>query len=363
MRRKLFLKNQKGEGKLTERHNLNLPDNYQSYLDLRETEKAIKLIKDHFQTQFVNELNLQRVSAPLFVLGKTGVNDHLSGVEKPVRFRVKDIGEDAEIVQSLAKWKRMALADYGFRQGEGLYTDMNAIRPEEILDNLHSIYVDQWDWERVINREERNLDFLKMIVRKIYNVIHEKEAIICKEYPQLPGPNLPKEIFFVHTEELEEKYPEYSPKAREDAICKDKGAVFVIGIGAKLKSGEPHDGRAADYDDWITETVDGRKGLNGDIIVWNPVLQSSFELSSMGIRVDRESILKQLEIKGEMYKIKLDYHQKLLNNQLPLTIGGGIGQSRLCMLFLRKAHVGEVQSSIWPEDMVEVCKKKKIFLL
>ncbi len=357
------MRKQQGEGRMTDRRNLNLPDNYRSYLDLRETEKAIKLIKDHFQMQFVNELNLQRVSAPLFVLGRTGVNDHLSGVEKPVHFPVKDMGEEAEIVQSLAKWKRKALADYGFQQGEGLYTDMNAIRPEEILDNLHSIYVDQWDWERVISREEKNLNFLKTIVRKIYRVIYEKETMICMEYPQLPKPNLPKEIFFVHSEELEEKYPKYTPKEREDAICKEKEAVFVIGIGAKLKDGEPHDGRAADYDDWITETENGKKGLNGDIIVWNPMLQSSFELSSMGIRVDKESLLKQLEIKGEMYKTQLDYHQQLLNDQLPLTIGGGIGQSRLCMLFLRKAHVGEVQSSVWPEEMIEICKKKRIFLL
>lgn len=342
---------------------LTLPGGYKSHLNLRETEEAIKYIKDFFQRNIGKELNLTRVSAPLFVLSRTGINDNLSGVEKPVSFNVKDMNEKAEIVQSLAKWKRVALADYGFNHGEGLYTDMNAIRPDEDIDNLHSIYVDQWDWEKVINKEERNLEFLKYIVGKIYKVIRGTEKEVCQKYKQISGPPLPEYIHFIHSEELDERYPYLTPKEREDVICREKGAVFIIGIGAKLKNGKPHDGRAADYDDWSTETGEGKKGLNGDILAWYPLLNCAFELSSMGIRVDKGSLLRQLEIKGELNKVNLYFHQRLLRGELPLTMGGGIGQSRLCMFFLRKAHIGEIQSSIWPDEMKKVCKNNNIFLL
>lgn len=342
---------------------LTLPKGYKSILDLRETEEAIKCIKDFFQTKIVRELNLIRASAPVIVLSRTGINDNLTGIEKPISFDVADINEKVEIVQSLAKWKRIALADYGFQHGEGLYTDMNAIRPNERLDNLHSIYVDQWDWEKVIKKEERNLEFLRYIVRKIYKVIREIEKEVCQRYKQIPGPFLPDKIHFIHSEELEGKHPDFSPQEREDTICRERGAVFIIGIGAKLKNGKPHDGRAADYDDWSTETGTGKKGLNGDILVWYPILNCAFELSSMGIRVDKGTLLRQLAIKGELNKVNLYFHQRLLGGELPLTIGGGIGQSRLCMFYLRKAHIGEIQSSIWPDEMREVCKNNNIFLL
>jgi len=342
---------------------LTLPEEYESYLDLRETELAIKYIKDSFQVKLAGELNLQRVSAPLIALSDTGINDHLTGVEKPISFHIRDLNKQAEIVQSLAKWKRLALADYGFSHGEALYTDMNAIRPDEQLDNLHSIYVDQWDWEMVINEDERNLDFLRSIVKRIYKAIREEEKGICERYRQLHDPFLPKKISFIYSEELEERFPELSPAAREDAICKEKKAVFIVGIGAALKNGKPHDGRAADYDDWSTETGEGRKGLNGDILVWYPLLNCAFELSSMGIRVDKESLLRQLETKGETDKTNLYFHKRLLQGDLPLSIGGGIGQSRLCMFFLRKAHIGEVQSSIWPDEMRDACMKSNIYLL
>ncbi len=339
------------------------PEGYRSFLNLKESEKAIRYIKSLFQIRLAKKLNLSRVSAPLFVLSKTGINDHLSGVEKPIIFNIKHINENAEIVQSLAKWKRMALADYEFKHGEGLYTDMNAIRPDEKLDYLHSIYVDQWDWERIINKDERNLDFLKYIAERIYRVIKNTEREVCRKYKKLPGPFLPGSIYFVHSEKLRERYPDLSPFEREDAICKEKGAVFIIGIGAKLKDGMPHDERAADYDDWSTETTEGKVGLNGDIIVWYPILNCSMELSSMGIRVNKESLLRQLKIKNEMDKAKLYFHNKLLREDLPLTIGGGIGQSRLCMFFLRKAHIGEVQSSVWPDEMIMYCKERGIILL
>lgn len=341
----------------------NIPVFYNSALDLRETERAIKFIKSAFQDMLAEELNLARISAPILVLRKTGINDYLTGKEKPIRFNVSDMNEEAEIVQSLAKWKRVALADYGFAYGEGLYTDMNAIRPDEILDNLHSVYVDQWDWEKIIRNEERNLDFLTLMVRKIYKVIKEMEKLVCEQYKNLERPFLPEAIHFIHSEDLLEMYPDLSPKEREDAICREKGAVFIIGIGAGLKDGRPHDDRAADYDDWSTETGNGRRGLNGDIIVWYPLLQSAFELSSMGIRVDRDSLLKQLAIRREEDNVGLYYHRRLLEEELPLTMGGGIGQSRLCMLFLRKAHIGEVQSSVWPDEMIKICKERKIFLL
>jgi len=342
---------------------LTLPKGYKSYLNLIETEEAIKYIKDYFQANIAKELNLTRVSAPIIVLSRTGINDYLTGMEKPISFNITDMNEEAEIVQSLAKWKRVALAEYGFKHGEGLYTDMNAIRPDERLDNVHSIYVDQWDWERVIKNEERKLEFLKYIVRKIYKVIRETEKEVCQRYRQIPGPFLPDRIHFIHSEELEERYQDLSPQEREDAICREKGAVFIIGIGAELKSGRPHDGRAADYDDWSTETGEGKRGLNGDILVWYPLLNCAMELSSMGIRVDKESLLRQLKMKGELNRVNSYFHQRLLRGELPLTIGGGIGQSRLCMLFLRKVHIGEVQSSIWPDVMIKICKKNKIHLL
>lgn len=342
---------------------LTIPKGYKSHLNLRETEEAIKYIKDSFQIKLSKELNIKRVSAPIVVLSETGINDNLTGVEKPISFDVKTINKKAEIVQSLAKWKRMALADYGFKCGEGIYTDMNAIRPDERLDNLHSVYVDQWDWERIIKREERNLEFLKDIVQEIYEAFIETEREVCQRYEQIPGPFLPEKIHFIHSEELEERFPNLTPREREDAICKEVGAAFIIGIGSKLKNREPHDGRAADYDDWSTETAINKRGLNGDIVVYYPLLNLAFELSSMGIRVDKESLLRQLKIKGELNKVNLYFHQRLLQGELPLTIGGGIGQSRLCMLFLRKAHIGEVQSSIWSDEMKRVCENNNIFLL
>lgn len=343
--------------------NLQILENYVSHLNLKETEEAIKLVKDYFEVELANQLNLTRVSAPLFVAAGTGINDNLNGVERPVSFDMKNIsGVKAEIVQSLAKWKRMALARYEFSQGSGLYTDMNAIRRDEILDNLHSIYVDQWDWERVISEVERNLDFLKNIVRKIYEVLKETEMVVYKKFPRLQ-PFLRDEITFVHSEELQDKYPNLTPREREDAITKENGAVFVIGIGGKLADGNIHDGRAPDYDDWTTPTGENRKGLNGDIFVWNPVLEKSFEISSMGIRVNREALLEQLEIMGNEDRKELVWHKMLLEGKLPLSIGGGIGQSRLCMLLLQKAHIGEVQCGVWPEDMIRACEENNIFLL
>lgn len=333
---------------------LKLPRSYSPYLDVRETEVAIKLIKDSFQRKLSKALNLQRVSAPLMVNAHTGLNDNLNGVEKPVSFTTKD-GSQVEIVQSLAKWKREALHRYGFLPGEGIYTDMNAIRPDEVVDNLHSFYVDQWDWEIVITEAERNLPFLKRVVRKIYRIIRDTERDICKRFPSLPGPFLPSRIHFIHSEELQKMYPDLSPKEREDAVVKTFGAVFIIGIGYPLKDGLPHDGRAADYDDWITVTEKGYHGLNGDIIVYYPLLDQAVELSSMGIRVNSKSLLEQLDFRGELHKKDLPYHKRLLSGELPLTMGGGIGQSRLCMIFLRKVHIGEVQASVWPQETMEEC--------
>lgn len=343
--------------------NLIIPKNYKNLLDLRQTEKAIRIIKEFFQTNLAFELNLLRVTAPLFVKAGTGINDDLNGVELPVSFKIKALNNiNAEIVQSLAKWKRMMLADYGFQLGRGLYTDMNAIRPDEELDNLHSLYVDQWDWERVISENERTIDFLRCVVRKIYDVIRRTEKYICHNYPVIQ-PMLPEKITFIHSEELEQKYPSLRPIEREKEICKKHGAVFVIGIGGDLKNGEPHDGRAPDYDDWSTPSNGEYKGLNGDILVYYPILDCVYEISSMGIRVNKESLLKQLEISGVPEKKELYFHQRLLNGELPLSIGGGIGQSRLCMFFLQKAHIGEIQSSIWHDDMIKECKENKIFLL
>lgn len=304
-----------------------------------------------FQQNLSTELRLCRVTAPLFVLKGLGINDDLNGVERPVTFPIKDLGDaQAEVVHSLAKWKRLTLAEYEIEPAYGVYTDMNAIRADEELDNLHSLYVDQWDWEAVITKEDRTIAFLENIVRRIYGAILRTEFLACEHYPQLK-PFLPKEIHFIHAQDLLDMYPDLSPKEREDAICKKYGAVFVEGIGGKLSDGKKHDGRAPDYDDWSTVAENGKMGLNGDILIWYPVLGRSFELSSMGIRVDKESLLRQLKLEGKEDREKLYFHQQLLNDKLPLSIGGGIGQSRLCMVLLHKAHIGEIQASIWPEEM------------
>ncbi len=341
-----------------------IAENYQSKLPLRETERAIKFVKDYFQDHLSEALNLQRVSAPLFVLKGSGVNDDLNGVERKVSFPVKAANETiAECLFSLAKWKRMALAEYEFQQGEGLYTDMNAIRPdEESLDNLHSVYVDQWDWERIISGQERNLDFLKKIVRKIYRVLKNTETTVHEKYPQLT-PILPNEITFVHTEELFDEYPDLTAKEREDKALRKYGAVFLIGIGGTLPDGSIHDGRAPDYDDWTTPIGDGKKGLNGDILLWYPLLNRTFEISSMGIRVDKDALLRQLEIRNALDKKDQVWHKRLLNDEFPLCIGGGIGQSRLCMFFLQKLHIGEVHASVWPDDVLKGCEEAGVRLL
>ena len=333
------------------------PIAYQQLLDTKQTEQGIKLIKDFFQQNLSTELRLRRVTAPLFVLQGLGINDDLNGVERAVTFPIKDLGEArAEVVHSLAKWKRLSLAEYKIEPGYGIYTDMNAIRADEELDNLHSLYVDQWDWEAVIYKENRTIAFLKNIVERIYAAIRRTEYLVCETYPQIK-PFLPEKIHFIHAEELLQLYPEKSPKEREDAICEKYGAVFIIGIGGKLSNGEKHDGRAPDYDDWSTKGENGFAGLNGDILIWYPVLARSFELSSMGIRVDKESLLRQLKIEGQESRQGLYFHQQLLNGRLPLSIGGGIGQSRLCMVLLHKAHIGEIQASIWPEDMRQKCRE------
>ena len=340
-----------------------LPEGYTQNLSLRETEEAIKFIKDSFENRLAEALNLVRVTAPLFVASGTGVNDHLSGTERPVSFRIKAMDVEAEIVQSLAKWKRLALGTYGFGPGQGLYTDMNAIRPDEIPDNLHSVYVDQWDWERIVLPEERNVEFLRDVVTRIYGAIYDTERLVHARFPDLFAPTLPEQIHFVHSEDLERRYPGLTPKEREDAVCREMGAVFVIGIGAPLSDGRPHDDRAADYDDWSTQTSSNARGLNGDILVWYPLLSCAMELSSMGIRVDKAALQLQLEAKNELDKLQYAFHRSLMADELPLTIGGGIGQSRLCMLFLRCAHVGEVQASIWPPDMIEACRARGVRLL
>ena len=333
------------------------PKGYKALLDMRQTEQGIKLIKDFFQQNLSTELRLRRVTAPLFVLKGLGINDDLNGVERAVTFPIKDLGDAcAEVVHSLAKWKRLTLAEYQIAPGYGIYTDMNAIRADEELDNIHSLYVDQWDWEAVITREQRTVAFLKDIVRRIYCAIRRTEYLVCETYPQIK-PFLPDKIHFIHSEELLEMYPNLSAKEREDEICRKYGAVFIIGIGGKLANGEPHDGRAPDYDDWSTVAEDGRKGLNGDILIWYPVLERSLELSSMGVRVDAESLLRQLEMSGKSERSKLYFHKQLLEGNLPLSIGGGIGQSRLCMMLLQKAHIGEIQASIWSDEMRQECKQ------
>jgi aspartate--ammonia ligase len=326
------------------------PAGYKALLNLAQTELGIKKIKDFFQQNLSSELRLRRVTAPLFVLRGTGINDDLNGVERAVAFPVKDLGDaKAEIVHSLAKWKRLTLADYGIEQGYGIYTDMNAIRADEELGNFHSLYVDQWDWERVMGEGERTLDFLKEIVRRIYGALIRTEYMVYEMFPEIK-PVLPPSIFFIHAEDLLQQYPGFTPKEREDAITKAHGAVFIIGIGGCLSNGEKHDGRAPDYDDWSTP-ANGRMGLNGDLLVWDEVLNHALELSSMGIRVNKETLLYQLNVCQAEDRKELYFHKRLLNGELPQSIGGGIGQSRLCMFFLRKAHIGEIQASLWPDEM------------
>ena len=338
-------------------------ENYASCLDILETQKAIKLVKDTFEKELSEHLNLTRVSAPLFVTKNSGLNDNLNGVERPVSFDIKVIpNEEVEVVQSLAKWKRMALKKYGLKRFKGLYTDMNAIRRDEELDNLHSCYVDQWDWEKVIYKEDRNIEFLKGTVERIMKAIIATEKVVYEKYPNIK-PSIKAEPFFITTQELEYMYPDLTPKERENKITKEHKTVFLMQIGKPLSNGKPHDGRAPDYDDWITETGDGHRGLNGDLVVWNPVLKCAFELSSMGIRVSPESLGAQLAERGCTEREKLYFHSRLLAHNLPYTMGGGIGQSRLCMYFLRKAHIGETQVSVWPQDMIERCQKAGIQLL
>ena len=326
---------------------------YQSKLNLLDTEVAIKYIKDTFEKELARSLKLTRVSAPLFVLPETGLNDNLNGYERAVRFDVLCMGKDAEIVQSLAKWKRMALAKYGFEEGTGLYTDMNAIRRDEEVDAIHSIYVDQWDWEKIISKDERKLSYLKKTVKAIYKALLKLSLAVNKKYPELTQ-NLPKEITFISTKQLEKEYPDLTRKERENAVAKKYGAVFVYQIGWNLSDGKPHDGRSADYDDWK---------LNGDILLWYDVLNIALEISSMGIRVDADSLKEQLKKKNEEFKLDNPYCKDVISGKLPLTIGGGIGQSRLCMFFLNKAHIGEVQSSVWPEDCIKENAEKGIYLL
>lgn len=334
------------------------PKGYKNILGNQEdTEKAIRIVKDMFQDNLSAQLALLRVTAPMVVLTGTGLNDDLNGIERPVRFPIKSMNEaKAEVVHSLAKWKRFKLGEMNMQPGRGIYTDMNALRPDEELDNIHSIYVDQWDWEKVIRKEDRTLDFLKQTVKRIYEAIKVTENKLYVEFPQIK-PQLPEEIYFIHSEELLQLYPNMTAKERENEITRKYGAVFIIGIGGKLSNGEPHDGRAADYDDWSTKNSDGYEGLNGDIMLWNYVLDSAFEISSMGIRVDAESMERQLAIRNQEEKKELFFHKKLLGGELPLTIGGGIGQSRLCMFLLHKAHIGEIQSSIWSDEMRKECKE------
>ena len=327
-----------------------IPKGYKPLLDQRLTERAIKFVKDTFERELSGELRLSRVTSTLFVRANSGINDDLNGVERPVRFNVGNMNETPmEIVQSLAKWKRMALADHGFTPGTGLYTDMNAIRPDDDIDNIHSIYVDQWDWERVMDEGERNLDFLKTIVTKIYEAI-KRTAFLVSEYYPACSQKLPEKITFIHSEEARKLYPDLTPVQREKELARKYGAIFIIGIGMPLSDGVLHDGRAPDYDDWSTPNSDGYFGLNGDIIVWDSVRDDSLELSSMGIRVSKESLLEQLKIRGCEERRDLYWHKRLLAGEFPQTIGGGIGQSRLCMFLLRKAHIGEVQASVWPDE-------------
>ena len=332
---------------------LTIPQGYTAPLTNYELQRAIAFIKSTFQTNLSNALNLRRVSAPLFVADNSGLNDNLNGVERPVSFDIPDVGLNAEVVHSLAKWKRLALKRYGFHPGKGLYTDMNAIRRDEEGDNLHSVYVDQWDWEKIITREDRNVDYLKSSVRAIVGAVCETCEALDVAFPSLHG-KLDREVCFLTTQELEDRWPEKTPKEREDAICREHHTVFLMQIGGKLRSGEKHDGRAPDYDDWA---------LNGDILMWNPVLEKAFEISSMGIRVDEESLARQLKLAGCEERAELPFHRMLLNGELPLTMGGGIGQSRLCMLMIGTCHIGEVQASLWDEETLRGCEAAGITLL
>lgn len=339
-----------------------LPKDYESKLDVWETEHAIKFIKDTFQLALAAELKLRRITAPIVVPSGKGLNDNLNGSELPVSFKARVLdGEKAEIVQSLAKWKRYALWRHHIQPGMGIYTDMNALRPDETIDNIHSVYVDQWDWEKVITPEERTPERLQICVERIYAALKRTEFLLSEQFPRL-NTFLPEHIHFVHAEELRRQYPQLTPKERETIVAKEYGAVFIRGIGGALEDGSIHDDRSPDYDDWSTLADDGFAGLNGDIIVWNPVLQSAFEISSMGIRVDREALLRQLEIRKAEDRKELYFHSLLLNEQLPQTMGGGIGQSRLCMLLLQKCHIGEVQAGLWPAEMQEECEKAGVFL-
>lgn len=330
-----------------------IPEGYRPMLSLRDTQKAIKMTKDLFQTALAEALSLDRITAPLMVTEASGINDDLSGVERKVAFEMKEIGGVAEVVQSLAKWKRMALYRYGYEAGVGIYTDMNAIRRDDDVDNIHSVYVDQWDWERVITREERSLDFLKDIVSRIVRVLSDVKRALRKAYPVLSY-DISPDVYFITSEELLRLYPDMTAKERENAVTKEHGCVFIMQIGGALSNGERHDSRAPDYDDW---------SLNGDLLVWDPVLSLALEISSMGIRVDESSIVSQLRTAGAEERLRFPYHKMVKDGTLPLTIGGGIGQSRLCMLILEKAHIGEVQCSIWPEEMLAACKKHNIVIL
>lgn len=331
-----------------------IPKDYTPVIDYMESQRAIKKIRDFFQQELAYGLGLRRVEAPLFVRPESGLNDNLNGIERPVDFTVKDMDDaNVQIVQSLAKWKRMALGRYNIKPGHGIYTDMNAIRRDEELDNIHSVYVDQWDWEKVIRKEDRNEEYLIEVVNRIYLAVKNLGDYVNRHYPELRT-ELPNEIFYITSQELEDMYPDKAPKERERAIAEEKRAVFISKIGGKLNSGKPHDGRSPDYDDWE---------LNGDIILWNDILEDAFEISSMGIRVDEESMARQLKLAGAEDRAELTFHKAILAGELPYTIGGGIGQSRLCMYFLRKAHIGEVQASVWPDDMIKQCEENDIFLL
>lgn len=353
----------KFNAKINYNMSLIIPKKYKQKLLPETTELAIKDIKDRFQRSLAEALNLRRVTAPLFVLSGTGLNDDLNGIEHAVAFNIDAMdGARAEVVHSLAKWKRAKLAAYDIAPGYGLYTDMNAIRTFEDLDNLHSLYVDQWDWEKTIRPEDRNLDYLKATVEKIYSVVREIEQHIYRQFPHIT-PRLPEKITFIHSEELLQRYPDKTPREREALAAKKYGAIFIIGIGAPLSDGEPHDGRAPDYDDWISPNSDGYQGLNGDIIFWDNILEAPFELSSMGIRVSPASLAAQLEARGCTERSNLAFHRALLSGELPASIGGGIGQSRLCMFMLQKAHIGEVQASIWPEAQLEACRQAGMDIL
>lgn len=340
-----------------------LPKGYKSLLDPLQTAKTLQKLKQFIEQQLEDELDLNRVSAPLFVRQNTGINDDLNGVERAVSFPMKGLQESrAEVVQSLAKWKRMALAEYGIPPGRGIYTSMYAIRPDEEPGSLHSLFVDQWDWEKHILAGQRTLSFLKETVETIYDILVKAQALAHQMHPSLT-PSLPEAIHFVHAEELARAYPDLTPQQRENLIVKKYGAVFIIGIGGVLSDGKPHDGRAPDYDDWTTENEDGFAGLNGDILVWNDVLGRAFELSSMGIRVDRAALLRQLKLRGQEKRLELLFHKRLMEDELPLSMGGGIGQSRVGMFLLQKAHIGEISAGIWPEEMVHVCRAHGIQLL